>query len=233
MFPIKDTIRSRSFPIVNWTLIVLNAIVFLFIELNLSPQGLERFIYTFGLVPARFSLINPMTWYPLLTHMFLHGGWLHFLSNMWTLYIFGDNVEDRLGSGRYLIYYLLGGVVAGLIQMFLGGAPNIPSIGASGAIAAVLGAYFLFFPHAQVITFVPVFWMPWFVNIPAVVYLGFWFISQLFSGVLALALPAGVTAGGIAWWAHIGGFVYGLVMARPFSYRRHHRPWYLDEYYPW
>jgi len=233
MFPIKDTIRSRSFPIVNWTLILLNAVVFLFIELSLSPRGLERFIYTFGLVPARFSLVNPLTWYPLLTHMFLHGGWLHFLSNMWTLYIFGDNVEDRLGSGRYLVYYLLGGVVAGLIQMFLGGAPDVPSIGASGAIAAVLGAYFLFFPNAQVITFVPVFWMPWFVNIPAVVYLGFWFISQLFSGVLALALPAGATAGGIAWWAHIGGFVYGLVIARPFSYRRRSRPWYLDEYYPW
>jgi len=232
MFPIKDTIRSRSFPIVNWTIIILNTLVFLF-ETSLPPLALERFIRVFGLVPARISLFNPLTWYPLLTHMFLHGGWLHFLSNMWTLFIFGDNVEDRLGSGRYLLYYLLGGIFAGVMQMTFGGAPNVPSLGASGAIAAVLGAYFLFFPHAQVITFVPLFWLPWFINIPAVFYLGTWFISQLFSGVLALVLPSGAAAGGIAWWAHIGGFVFGLIMARPFSAGRRPRPWYLDEYYPW
>ncbi len=232
MFPIKDTIRSRSFPLVNWLIIIANALVF-FLEINLSPGQLERFLTTYALIPARLNLEQPLTWFPLLSHMFLHGGWFHFLSNMWTLFIFGDNVEDKLGSGRYLVFYLLGGVSAGLLQVYLGGSPNIPSLGASGAIAAVLGAYFLFFPRAKVVTFIPVFILPWFVNIPAVVYLGFWFISQLYSGLLALAVPAGMSMGGIAWWAHIGGFVFGLLLSRPFTLGKRERRWYSDEFYPW
>lgn len=233
MLPLKDTIRSRSLPIMTWLIILTNSFVFLVVELNLSPFQLERFIRTFGLLGTRIQVDNPFTWYPFLTHMFLHGGWVHFLSNMWTLFIFGDNVEDRMGSFRFLVFYLVGGIAAGMLQLLLG-APNIPSIGASGAIAAVLGAYFLFFPRAQVITFVPVFFLPWFVNIPAVIYLGFWFISQLFSGLVSLALPAGMSMGGIAWWAHIGGFVFGLLLALPFSAsKRRQVYWYRDEYYPW
>ncbi len=233
MFPLKDTIRSRSLPIMTWFIILTNSFVFLFIELNLSPFQLERFIRTFGLLGTRIQADNPLTWYPLLTHMFLHGGWVHFLSNMWTLFIFGDNVEDRMGSFRFLVFYVFGGIAAGLLQLLLG-APNIPSIGASGAIAAVLGAYFLFFPRAQVITFVPVFFLPWFVNIPAVIYLGFWFISQLFSGLVSLTLPAGMSMGGIAWWAHIGGFLFGLLLAIPFSASTRRKVlYYRDEYYPW
>jgi membrane associated rhomboid family serine protease len=131
------------------------------------------------------------------------------------------------------VFYVFGGVAAGMLQLLLGD-PNIPSIGASGAIAAVLGAYFLFFPRAQVITFVPVFFLPWFVNIPAVIYLGFWFVSQLFSGLVSIALPAGMSMGGIAWWAHIGGFLFGLLLALPFSASNRTRGyWYRDEYYPW
>jgi membrane associated rhomboid family serine protease len=145
MFPIRDTIRSYSFPIVNWLILIANTLVFLF-ELSLSPLGLERFIGVFGLVPARLNLLNPFSFLPFLTHMFLHGGWFHFLSNMWMLFIFGDNVEDRMGSLRYLIFYLLGGIAAGFLQAFVNLGSTVPAIGASGAIAAVMGAYFLYFP---------------------------------------------------------------------------------------
>lgn len=211
MFPIKDTIRAQRFSIVTWGIILINVLAFLY-ETSLSPAGLESLISSYGLVPVNLSLVNPASWSPLISHMFLHGSWLHLLSNMWTLVIFGDNVEDRLGSGRFLLFYLIGGVAAGLLQVFLGAGPNIPSVGASGAIAAVLGAYFLFFPGAKVLTFVPLI-LIWFIQVPAWIYLGFWFVSQLFSGLSALALQSGASASGIAWWAHIGGFVFGLVMA--------------------
>lgn len=229
MFPLKDTIRSRSFPIVTWLIIIANVLAFFF-ELSLSQQGLSRLIRTFGLTADRFNPINPLTWFPLISHMFLHGGWFHLISNLWTLFIFGDNVEDRMGSFRFLIFYLFGGIGAGLLQLFLG-SPGVPSIGASGAIAAVLGAYFLLFPRAKVITFIPVFFLPWFVDIPALLYIGFWFISQLFSGLLSLAGAAGQS--GIAWWAHVGGFVMGLLLVYPFTASRRAQRWYRDEYYPW
>lgn len=226
MFPIKDTIRSHSFPIITWAIIIANTLIFFF-ESSLSSSELENLISTFGLVPAKFSFTNPITWLPLFTHMFLHGSLYHLLSNMWTLFIFGDNVEDHIGSGRFLIFYLAGGVAAGMIQMFQGGGPNIPSVGASGAIAAVLGAYFLYFPRSKVITFVPFLLLIWFVNIPAVIYLGIWFVSQIYSGITSTG------ASGIAWWAHIGGFVFGLAMALVFKGRQKIRAWYRDEYYPW
>ena len=218
MFPIKDTIHARRFSIVTWGIILINVLAFLY-ETSLSPAGLESLISSYGLVPVNLSLGNPASWPPLISHMFLHGSWLHLLSNMWTLVIFGDNVEDRLGSGRFLLFYLIGGVAAGLLQVFLGAGPNIPSVGASGAIAAVLGAYFLFFPDAKVLTFVPLI-LIWFIQVPAWIYLGFWFVSQLFSGLSAMVLQSGASAGGIAWWAHIGGFVFGLVMAVIFAGRR-------------
>lgn len=232
MFPIRDTIRSRSFPIVTLMIVAANAIVFLF-ELCLSPAGLDRFFFTFGLVPVNINLTHPFSLFPFLTHMFLHGGWVHFISNMWTLFIFGDNVEDRLGSGRYLVFYLLGGFAAGALQVFLSPGSAIPSIGASGAIAAVLGAYFLFFPRAKVITFIPLFILPWFVEIPSLFYLGFWFVSQLFSGFLTLGTAGTVQAGGVAWWAHVGGFIFGLVIALPSLFRRSRPNSYPDEYFPW
>ncbi|MFA5838000.1 MAG: rhomboid family intramembrane serine protease [Bellilinea sp.] len=217
MFPIKDTIHARRFSIVTWGIILINVLAFLY-ETSLSPAGLESLISSYGLVPVNLSLGNPASWPPLISHMFLHGSWLHLLSNMWTLVIFGDNVEDRLGSGRFLLFYLIGGVAAGLLQVFLGAGPNIPSVGASGAIAAVLGAYFLFFPGAKVLTFVPLI-LIWFIQVPAWIYLGFWFVSQLFSGLSAMVLQSGASAGGIAWWAHIGGFVFGLAMAVVFAGR--------------
>jgi membrane associated rhomboid family serine protease len=164
--------------------------------------------------------------------MFMHGSWFHLLSNMWTLYIFGDNVEDRMGSARYLVFYLLAGLAAGLVQAAFDPTSTIPTVGASGAIAGVLGAYFLLFPRSRVITLIPLFFLPWFVEIPAVFFIGIWFLSQLSSGLMALG-SAGAF-GGIAWWAHVGGFLFGLITVylfarRPAAYRR----WYPDEHWPW
>ena len=181
MIPIRDTIRSYNFPVINWSIIILNSLVFLY-QLILPPAALQSFIRTFGMVPSHISLANPASFATLFTNMFLHGGWFHIISNMWVLYIFGDNVEDRMGSGRYLVFYLLSGLAANLLQLFFSPGSNVPTIGASGAIAGVLGGYFLLFPRARVITLILLFIFPWFVEIPAVIFLGFWFVTQLFSG---------------------------------------------------
>jgi membrane associated rhomboid family serine protease len=231
MLPIRDTIRSRTFPIVNWVIVIANVLVFLY-EVSLSSPQLDRFIHQFGLVTAQVDSFNPLTWYPFFTHMFLHGGWFHLLSNMWILVIFGDNIEDRLGSDRYLAFYLLGGLIAGMVQFLLGGDPRIPSIGASGAVAAVLGGYLFFYPRARVITLIMLFIFPWFVELPAVIFLGFWFLTQLYSGLASLASTS-VEWGGVAWWAHIGGFMFGLLIARMFGIGRKQQRWYPDEYYPY
>jgi membrane associated rhomboid family serine protease len=232
MLPIKDTIHSRSFPIVNWLLIGANTLVFL-LELTMSPLTLERFIFHYGLVPATINLFNPLTWFPFLTHMFIHSGWFHILSNMWILFIFGDNVEDRMGPWRYLVFYLLGGFASALLQSLMTTDQLVPAIGASGAIAAVLGAYILFYPGARVITIIPLFILPWLVQVPAVIFIGIWFISQLYSGLLSLSSASGASLGGVAWWAHIGGFIFGLALARIFTLGRPVRPQYPDEFNPW
>jgi membrane associated rhomboid family serine protease len=163
--------------------------------------------------------------------MFLHGGWLHIIGNMWILLIFGDNVEDRMGSIRYLIFYLVCGVVSGLTQAFVAPASQVPAIGASGAIAGVLAAYLVFFPRARVVTFIPLFILPWFVNIPALIFIVLWFLLQFFNGVLALG---GAVSGGVAYWAHVGGFISGLLLVWLFAGRPRNQPHtYPDEYYPW
>ncbi|GIX46989.1 MAG: rhomboid family intramembrane serine protease [Candidatus Tectimicrobiota bacterium] len=233
MFPVKDTIPSRQPPLMVWLLIAANTLVFLY-ELGLSEAELEAFFYRFGLVPARYTHPEwavvfglPLDdYWPFLTSMFLHGGWLHFLSNMWTLWIFGDNVEDRMGPLRFLLFYLLCGLAAGLVHWLTNPHSTLPTVGASGAISGVMGAYFLLFPHSRIIALVPVFFWPFFVEIPAVFYLGMWFVSQLFSGVLSLAAAGQV--GGIAWWAHIGGFAAGIAL-RPF-FVPPRRPFQDDEY---
>jgi len=231
MFPIRDNIHSRSFPIVNWLLIIINGVVF-FLEWSLSPDELTNFINSFALTPALVSLSDPISILPFFTHMFLHGSWVHIISNLWILFIFGDNVEDRMGSLKYLVFYLMGGIAAALVQFFLTSDPTLPMVGASGAIAAVMGAYLLFFPRARVHTFIPVFIFPWFIQVPSVIFLGLWFVTQLFSGVLTLAPQTASAEGGVAWWAHIGGFAFGLVMAGVFASRKKPRT-YADEYYPW
>jgi membrane associated rhomboid family serine protease len=177
-------------------------------------------------------LTNPILLIPLFTHMFLHGGWLHIISNLWILYIFGDNVEDRMGSVRYLIFYLLSGVAAAFTQALIGPGSRIPALGASGAIAGVLGAYVVLFPRGRVTTLIPLFYVPWFVEISAVFFIGFWFVVQLFSGFISLG---NVQGGGVAWWAHIGGFVFGVLFCRFFTPQRHpaYTRQYPDEYWPW
>ncbi len=217
MFPLYDTLRSRRFPIVNWMLIILNGMVFYY-ELKLNEAGLERFLHSWGLIPFQLASSPAETWITIFTSMFLHGGWFHILSNMWILAIFGDNIEDRLGGGRYLIFYLLGGTAAALLEVYLSPSSNLPMIGASGAIAGVLGAYLILFPRARIVSLVPIIFIFTLVEIPAIIFLGFWFISQLFSGWLALQ---GADMSGIAWWAHIGGFVFGMLAIRLFVRRRY------------
>ncbi|MBC7251490.1 MAG: rhomboid family intramembrane serine protease [Anaerolineae bacterium] len=233
MFPIQDTVRSRDLPIVNWLIILANIVVFLF-EASLGPRQLEVFIHLCGAVPRQF-LADPglVQVAKLFTSMFLHGGWAHLISNVWALYIFGDNVEDRMGHWRYLLFYLLSGVIAALTHIFLTPTSTVPMIGASGAISGVLGAYLVLFPTSRVITLVPLFFVPWFVEIPALFYLGFWFVSQLFNGLFALAVSGPVgTYGGVAWWAHVGGFAAGLLLVGLFA-RRRVRRFYPDEYWAW
>jgi membrane associated rhomboid family serine protease len=231
MLPLKDTVPARSFPVVNWLLIAANIVLF-FVELSFGPDA-DLLTAILGVVPARL-LANPTPGQltTLVTSMFLHGGWLHLFSNMLALYIFGDNVEDRLGHGRYALFYLLCGLVAGLTHVLFNPTSPVPTIGASGAISGILGAYFLLFPTARVITLIPIFVFPWIVEIPALVYLGFWFLSQLLNGTLEIVAGA-QSYGGVAWWAHAGGFIAGLVLVLLFTWRQYVRPVYIDEYRPW
>ena len=221
MIPLYDTIRSRHFPLVNWMLILANAAVFWF-ELRIGEAALQNFIFTWGLVPAQFLSAPQESWRTIFTSMFLHGGWFHLLSNMWVLYIFGDNIEDRVGGARYLIFYLLSGAAAAFLQIFITQDSSVPMIGASGAIAGVLGAYLISYPGARIASLVPILFIFTIVDVPAVIFLIFWFISQLYSGLFAIQ---GGSASGIAWWAHIGGFIFGLIMVSFFGrrtiYQRH------------
>jgi membrane associated rhomboid family serine protease len=215
MIPLYDTVRTRRLPVVNWMLIALNVLVFLY-ELSLSSLGLERLTRTWGLVPARLMAQPVTAWITMLTSMFLHGGWFHILSNMWVLFIFGDNIEDRMGGSRYLAFYLLSGVAAGLLQSFVLRGSGEPMIGASGAIAGVLGAYLILFPRARIASLVPILFIFTIIEIPAAIFLLFWFVSQLFSGWLTLG---GAGGSGVAWWAHVGGFVFGMVAVFWFARR--------------
>lgn len=217
MFPLYDTVRSRRFPLMNWMLVLLNGLAFYY-ELTLSETELHRFILDWGLIPAQLALDSTDSWLRIITSMFLHGGWFHILSNMWILIIFGDNIEDRMGRMRYLLFYLLSGTTAALSQSFLYPTSAIPMVGASGAIAGVLGAYLVLYPRARIASLVPIFFIFTVIEIPALIFLGFWFVSQLFQGWLALG---GADLGGVAWWAHIGGFLFGLLMVRLFARRRY------------
>jgi membrane associated rhomboid family serine protease len=213
MIPLRDIIPSRTTPFVTVAIIVVNALAF-WLEISLPGPERQAFIRHFGVVPATFS------WTTVFTSMFLHGGWMHILGNMWYLWIFGDNVEDRLGHGRYLVFYLLCGVVAALAQTAVNPSSQVPTIGASGAIAGVMGAYFLLYPRSRVLTLVWLFIFIEVIEIPAIYFLGFWFLMQLFSGAGSIAHTTG-TEGGVAFWAHVAGFVAGL--ATVFVFRRPER----------
>lgn len=211
MIPIKDGIPTRETPVINYLLIAANIIVFV-LMFSLPDSTLESVVATYAMIPAHFadgvSLGDILT---IFTSMFMHAGLAHIVGNLLYLWIFGDNVEDRLGHGRYLTFYLVGGVVANLTQLFTSWGSALPTVGASGAIAAVLGAYLVLFPASRIATLVPLGFFTRLTILPAVVVLGFWFVLQLFDGVAAMS---GADVGGVAVWAHIGGFVAGMLMAR-------------------
>jgi len=217
MIPIRDTIQSRNYPIVRNVLIGVNVLVYFWGLFQRSD--LQRIFVLYGLVPVRysdpdiaihFSYLEQV--FPFFSSMFLHGGFLHLLGNMWFLYIFGDNVEDRLGPFRFLVFYVLSGVAATLIHLVTNWHSQLPTIGASGAVAGVMGAYFLLYPTARVLTMIPLFFIPFFFEIPAFFFLGYWALIQLLYGTLSHGMAAGV-----AWWAHVGGFVFGMIGVRLFQ----------------
>jgi membrane associated rhomboid family serine protease len=216
MIPLRDNVPTRSFPVVNIAILVLNVLVFLF-EISLSGPAQEAFLIAFAVVPAR--LLSPPVfgdWHTLLTSQFLHGGLLHLGSNMLALFIFGDNVEDRLGHLRFLVFYLLCGVAGALLHVYVDPTSPVPALGASGAIAGVLGGYMVLFPSARVLTFVPIFVIPWVIGVPAALWAIGWFLSQLLGGFAALGEGA---EGGVGFWAHVGGFVAGLTLVWPLRRR--------------
>jgi|SRR5664280_670083 membrane associated rhomboid family serine protease len=216
MFPIKDTVPNRTFPVVIWSIIALSGIVFYF-ETTLPDKSLEHLIKMLGIVPAEFTRPYYRThhrpiidYLAFITTMFLHGGWLHILGNMWFLHVFGSKVEDVMGHGRFLAFYLISGIFASMMYIYISPRSPMPVIGASGAIAGVMGAYYVLFPRARILTLIPIIIIPWFIELPAYLFLGWWFLLQLFSGTVTSVLPE--AGGGVAWWEHIGGFIAGIVL---------------------
>ena len=217
MIPIRDTTPIKTVPVVNNTIIGINVVFFL-VQLAQGPAQ-DHFVYLYGLVPAKFTVPQVSAYFSLgqrtvslFTFMFLHGGFMHLIGNMWSLYIFGDNVEDRLGPVRYIVFYLLCGLASGMTQLLFNAHSNIPTIGASGAIAGIMGAYFILYPRSRILTLIPIIFIPWFVEIPAFFFLGIWLLLQIFN-----AAGSSGHAGGIAWWAHIGGFVFGVLILKLFD----------------
>jgi membrane associated rhomboid family serine protease len=219
MIPITDANPTRRFPVVNLLLIGTNIVVFLF-ELTMRSRALDQFIAAWGMIPSHIlpALANPLAespgvWLTLITSQFLHSGWAHILGNLIFLWVFGDNIEDILGHALYLVFYLAFGVAAGIVQAWVMGPSAIPTIGASGAIAGVLGAYLVLYPTARIGIILPIFFFFTTIDLPAIVVIGWWFVQQFFYGIGSLTSTA---AGGVAFWAHIGGFAAGIVMILPF-----------------
>jgi membrane associated rhomboid family serine protease len=223
MFPLKDNIPARRFPAVNLWLIVVNVLCFVY-ELQLGGD-LERFINAYGFVPARFAAQRETDLMlagllPVLTSMFLHGGFLHLFSNMWMLWIFGDNVEDSMGHLRYLFFYLLCGVISVFAQASAVPDSVLPLVGASGAISGVLGAYFVLYPRARILTLLPIVIFFYLVEVPAYFFLGLWFLLQVLQGYSQILVDSGGGRGGVAWWAHVGGFFSGILLIWLFAENR-------------
>ncbi len=221
--PIRDTIPCKNTPVVTWTLIGVNIVLLLLLKLLKDPAELQ-ILHLYGLVPARY--FHPewagASGYPsgnyltLLTNMFLHAGWSHLLTNIWLIWIFADNIEDVMGKPRFLMFYLICGLVAGLVHMAYNPDSQIPTVGASGAIAGVLGAFFFLYPDAKVVIWI--LFLPIFIQVPAIAFLGVWFIFQLYEVITAIV--AGQTQMDAAWWGHLGGFVAGAVLHRFFLISR-------------
>ncbi|MDR5675140.1 MAG: rhomboid family intramembrane serine protease [Armatimonadota bacterium] len=220
MIPLRDSVPARRPPVVMLSILAASVLVFLY-EVGLPPDELAEFFRTFGVVPARLLGPDP-PYFTLVTSMFLHGGWLHLLGNMLYLWIFGNNVEDAMGHGRFAVFYLLSGLAAAGLQVAFQPASSVPMVGASGAIAGVLGAYLVLFPHARILALVPLGFFTQLAEVPAVLFLPLWFLLQLVYGLASLGAPAQV-GGGVAFWAHVGGFVAGVVLVRWFVPRRWRR----------
>jgi membrane associated rhomboid family serine protease len=214
MFPLRDNAPRNSFPAITLGLIAINVVVFLY-QVTLNPYSLQNFVMQNGVVPIRVTAFLDgrvpidAALAPFFTSMFLHGGWLHLTGNMWFLWIFGDNVEDAFGSFAYLIFYITCGITASVMQFAISPLSRVPTIGASGAIAGVMGAYLFLYPRARVLTLVP-FFIFFTIEIPASVMLVYWFVIQFFSGVASLGMSH--TTGGVAFWAHVGGFIMGMLL---------------------
>jgi hypothetical protein len=229
MIPLKDDAPRFITPYVNYFLLALNTLVFLCMWLGV-PAPAQQVVNIFGFHPYRVTALirgshavsAEMAIIPIFTAMFIHASWLHLISNMWVLYIFGDNVEDHLGHFGYLIFYLLSGIAAMLVHTFFNPVSRIPSVGASGAIAGVMGAYFVLFPSARVLTLVP-FLFVFFLWLPAWIVLGYWFVVQFLSGAATSIAVSSQTTGGIAFWAHVGGFAAGIAMIKLFPSQRRRR----------
>jgi len=221
LIPLRDSAKSSTFPFVNIAIIVLNLVIYVN-EVLLEPFELNQFFYTYGLIPADAlnAFYTGAAFTPLLvnfiTSTFVHGGWFHVLGNMLFLWVFGDNVEDRLGHAKYLLFYLLVGMAGGAAHIMTNPASTVPVVGASGAVAGVLGAYIIAFPHSRILALVPLLIIFFLAEIPAIVFIAIWFVLQLFNGVASL----GGTAAPIAYWAHIGGFVIGAVLIKVLAQRR-------------
>jgi membrane associated rhomboid family serine protease len=220
MFPLKDDIPAKRFPVVNVVLIGINVVVFL-LQLASGPH-IEYVIMQFGFVPARFSSMYYTT---VFTSLFLHGSLFHLLANMWMLWIFGDNVEDCMGRLRYLVFFLLCGIASVIAQAISNPTSTLPLVGASGAISGVLGAYFLTYPRARILTLVPIFILFYLIDIPAFIFLGFWFLMQFISGYASMFVEQGAARGGIAWWAHVGGFGAGVLLVHFFRQEKLCQPY--------
>ena len=226
MIPLKDDTPCYTTPFVNYFILALNILVFL-LEWILPGQARQALVYQFGMVPAKVSALvsgapnvnAEMALIPILTSMFLHASWLHVIGNMWALYIFGDNIEDTLGHFKYLVFYLGSGVAAAVLHTMFNWGSGVPSVGASGAIAGVMGAYFILFPSARVLTLVP-FLFVFFLWLPAWIVLGYWIVVQFVSGAATSIAYSQQTGGGIAFWAHVGGFIAGATMIKLFPSRR-------------
>jgi membrane associated rhomboid family serine protease len=235
MIPIGNAVPSRYPPVVTWMLIATNCLVFLFQD-SLSPDELELLVREFALIPARYTEVfaygdpdlDVADIIPFFTMMFLHGGWLHLILNMWTLWLFGPAIEDRMGHGRYLAFYLGCGFAASLAHVVFNPTSIVPALGASGAIAGILGCYMRLFPMARVVVVVPILFIPLFFEVYAFVFIGLWFLLQLFQSTMSLLLPA--ASGDVAWWAHVGGFVAGFTLG-PLLVRseQRYRTYYPDE----
>lgn len=221
MIPIRDNVPRLTTPYGVGLIIVINVVVFLY-TLTVGPRELAYLYHLFGVVPARFFSPDWAAWagypdslgWPLFSYMFLHGGWLHIIMNMWMLWLFGDNIEDVTGHGRFVLFYLLCGLAAVSLHMVFESDSTIPIVGASGAVAGVMGAYVFLYPHGRVTVLVPIIIIPLFFQVPSFLFLGIWFLSQVASGITSAAQQA---AHGVAWWAHVGGFIAGAILIRWFK----------------